>query len=172
MKKYFLILVLVLFSLSYAESYIIGSFLFPLPEKYKDYSSNQGLRDAISAEDTGGLSTSGMWHNGIDFLCPEKTPVYAAKNGEVVCVYPGYLNGSKWKGHKVYGSCIIIKHYDGTITLYAHLSRTDVKEGDNVLRGEQIALSGGNPKYKTSGISTGSHLHFSIYMDIKKLLEL
>jgi murein DD-endopeptidase MepM/ murein hydrolase activator NlpD len=62
----------------------ILKFCAPLPKKYISYkTSSQGLRDAISAKDTGGMSTSGKWHNGLDIACPDKTPVYATKDGYV-----------------------------------------------------------------------------------------
>lgn len=151
----------------------IQKFKFPLPEKYKDVriTSSQGLRDKIEIPNSGGLTTSGSWHQGFDFAVPEGTDVYAAKDGYVSCVYPGYKNGSKWKGHPLYGALIIISHYDSTISLYAHLSKTEVLEGTYVKAGELIALSGGNPKYKTAGTSTGSHLHFGIYISMDDIFE-
>ena len=142
-------------------------------KKYKDVriTSSQGLRDKIEIPNSGGLTTSGSWHQGFDFACPEKTPVYAAKDGYLSIVYPGYLNGSQWKGHSLYGSMIVIAHPDGTYSLYAHLSKTLLKEGTYVKSGDNIALSGGNPKYKTSGVSTGSHLHFAVYLNMNNIFE-
>jgi murein DD-endopeptidase MepM/ murein hydrolase activator NlpD len=55
-----------------------------------------------------------------------------------------------------YGNLIIIRHYNGLETYYAHLSRFKVKENDTVVSGELIGL-GGN-----TGHSTGPHLHFEI----------
>ncbi len=170
-KRYiFSIVLFFLFAASSLTSKEITKFMFPLPEKYHKYvSSPQGLRDKIDIN-AGGLKTSGTWHQGIDIPCKEKTPVFAAKSGVIEECYPGYLNGAKFKGHPVYGSMIIMRHYDNTITLYAHLSRTDVREGDYVPCGQQIGLSGGNPKYRTAGLSTGSHLHFSIYLDMESMI--
>lgn len=149
----------------------ITEFSDPLPEKYmKHKSSSQGLRNVISAESTGGFSTSGKWHNGNDYPCPDKTPVYATKDGIVKEVWPSYYNGPyKYEGHKAYGGLIIIEHYDGTITLYAHLSMTKVHEGDVVKSGQTIAWSGGVKNRRGSGTSTGAHLHYSIYLDMDKL---
>ena len=48
---------------------------------------------------------------------------------------------------------------------------TQVNEGEYVERGQLIGLSGGNPKYKTSGKSTGSHLHYAIYLNMNSLLD-
>lgn len=155
------------------EEVSIQKFCAPLPEEYMSYrTSQQGLRDAISANDTGGFSTSGKYHNGIDFKCPDKTPVYATKDGYVVEVWPSYYNGPKnYKGHPTYGGLVIIKHLDNTISLYAHLSFTNVKEKDYVKAGQVIALSGGVKGRRGSGISTGPHLHYSIYLDMELFLE-
>lgn len=154
-------------------SYEVWKFKFPLPEKYRDVrvTSSQGLRGKIEIPNSGGLTTSGSWHQGLDFAVPEGTEVYASKEGYVSCVYPGYKNGSKWRGHPLYGALIIISHPDNTITLYAHLSETKVLEGTYVNAGQLIALSGGNPKYKTAGTSTGSHLHFGIYLSMDDIFE-
>ena len=55
-----------------------------------------------------------------------------------------------------YGNLIIIRHYNGLETYYAHLSRIKVKENDTVISGKLIGL-GGN-----TGYSTGPHLHFEV----------
>jgi murein DD-endopeptidase MepM/ murein hydrolase activator NlpD len=155
------------------EEVVIQKFCAPLPKKYMSYrTSPQGLRDAISAKDTGGLSTSGKWHNGIDIACPDKTPVYATKDGYIAEVWPSYYNGPyKYKGHPAYGGLVIIKHFDYTISLYAHLSFTEVKEGDYVTAGKEIAWSGGVKGRRGSGTSTGPHLHYSMYLDMESFLE-
>ena len=151
----------------------VMKFAAPLPEKYLVYkSSSQGLRDKILAENTGGTATSGRWHNGFDYPCPEKTPVYATKNGYVVEVWPSYYNGPyNYKGHSSYGGLIILLHPDSTITLYAHLSFTEVHEGDYVSVGKEIGWSGGVRGKRGSGTSTGPHLHYSIYLDMEDFLD-
>ena len=152
----------------------ITEFSDPLPAKYmKHKSSSQGLRNVISSEATGGFSTSGKWHNGNDYPCPDRTPVYATKDGVVREVWPSYYNGPySYKGHSAYGGLIIIEHPDCTITLYAHLSMTKVHEGDEVKNGQNIAWSGGVKGRRGSGTSTGPHLHYSIYLDMDKLARL
>lgn len=87
------------------------------------------------------------YHTGIDYSVPAGTPVGAAAKGTVVQV--GGPDGA-------YGNYIIIRHPNGMFSLYAHLKRTGVKQGDKVGEGEQIALSG------NTGNSTGDHLHFEI----------
>ena len=59
-----------------------------------------------------------------------------------------------WNGG--YGNYIVIKHGNGTQTLYAHNSRNVVKEGQTVTRGQLIGYVG------STGKSTGSHVHFEI----------
>lgn len=125
----------------------IIKFIVPLPKKYMGYkTSPQGLRSPILAVDTGGMSTSGKWHNGGDIACP-------------------------YKGHSAYGGLVIIKHPDSTISLYAHLSFTEVHEGDYVKAGKEIGWSGGVKGRRGSGTSTGPHLHYSIYMDMDSFID-
>jgi murein DD-endopeptidase MepM/ murein hydrolase activator NlpD len=91
---------------------------------------------------------TGQWamHEGIDFLADLGTPVAAAAGG--VIQFAGF--------HPQYGFMIDIDHGSDLITRYAHLSKLFVKEGDVVLRGRKIALSG------STGRSTGPHLHFEV----------
>lgn len=150
------------------ENMTIDKFSCPVPEKYRyNISSKQGLRDALSIVNGGGeiISTGQKWHQGLDIACPDRTEIYADKDGYVSICYPGFLNGKIWRGHPVYGSCLIINHYDGTISLYAHLSMTLVKEGEYVTRGQNIALSGGVRGRRASGQSTGPHLHYAVYLN-------
>lgn len=151
----------------------IQKFCAPLPKEYMLCQTSQpGLRDVISANEAGGHSTSGKYHNGIDLKCPDNTPVYATKDGYAVEVWPSYYNGGyNYPGHPTYGGLIIIKHLDNTISLYAHLSFTKVKENDYVTAGQEIARSGGVKGRRGSGISTGPHLHYSIYLDMESFLE-
>ena len=91
-------------------------------------------------------------HNGIDIGVPDGTPVLSVADGEVV--------RSDMNDYGGYGNFIIIDH-DGYLSAYAHLSDRQVKVGDKVKQGEQIALSGGGQgKANGAGSSTGPHLHF------------
>lgn len=86
------------------------------------------------------------FHRGMDFSCDVGTPVYATADGKVV--------SAKWQ--QGYGWTVEIDHGYGYRTLYAHLKKFNVKAKQNVVRGEQIALSG------NSGKSTGPHLHYEV----------
>lgn len=85
-------------------------------------------------------------HEGIDFLADVGSQVVAAAGG--VVQFAGF--------HPQYGFMIDIDHGNDLVTRYAHLSKLFVKEGDVVLRGRKIALSG------STGRSTGPHLHFEV----------
>lgn len=86
------------------------------------------------------------FHTGIDISGTKGTPVYATGNGTVI--RKGYCSG--------YGNFIEIQHAGGFRSFYAHLSKTMVSVGDSVGIAEQIACVG------STGIATGSHLHYEI----------
>jgi murein DD-endopeptidase MepM/ murein hydrolase activator NlpD len=99
---------------------------------------------------THGVRSQGLHgHNGIDIAAPVGTPVYASAAGEVIV-----SQSSGWNGG--YGNYIVVKHGNGTQTLYAHLSSTSVAVGDSVGQGDVIGAVG------STGRSTGSHLHFEV----------
>lgn len=91
-----------------------------------------------------------QFHNGMDFAAPIGTPVLAAADGVVTTV------GNN--GRVQYGRYIVIKHGNNLSTLYGHLSRQAVTEGEAVKRGDIIGYSG------NTGYSTGPHLHFTVYL--------
>jgi murein DD-endopeptidase MepM/ murein hydrolase activator NlpD len=104
---------------------------------------------------TRGLFTSGFgyrWgalHDGIDLAGPIGTPIYAASDG--IVKEAGPTNSG-------YGAWVLIRHYDGTVTRYGHISSWNVQVGQMVFAGDQIATIG------TRGNSTGPHLHFSVLL--------
>lgn len=85
-------------------------------------------------------------HYGLDFAVPTGTPLLAAAAGRVTLA----------ESFHFFGDLVVIDHGHGVSTLYAHLSRIDVREGQQVAKGERIALSG------ATGRVTGPHLHFSL----------
>ncbi|MGI5901354.1 MAG: peptidoglycan DD-metalloendopeptidase family protein [Desulfitobacteriia bacterium] len=89
------------------------------------------------------------FHNGIDIACSYGTSVKAAADGTVIF--------SGWDGS--WGRKIEIDHGYGIVTFYAHNSSLLVQVGDKVSKGQVIAKSG------NSGRSTGSHLHYSIFVN-------
>jgi murein DD-endopeptidase MepM/ murein hydrolase activator NlpD len=87
-------------------------------------------------------------HEGVDLRAKIKTPVYAVDDAEV------YFSGRKVRG---YGTMVILKHPNSMFTVYAHLSKALVKQGDILKKGQQVALSG-----KTGRVRGGAHLHFEV----------
>jgi len=86
-------------------------------------------------------------HNGIDIITDSGTKVYAPGNGKVEFV--GRRTG--------YGITIEINHGFGYKTLYAHLSKAIVTEGQTVKRGDFIAVTGNSGE-----LSSGPHLHYEV----------
>lgn len=83
-------------------------------------------------------------HLGTDFAAPTGTP--ARTVGDGVVSFAGVQGG--------YGNVVFIKHRNGHETVYAHLSRINVRVGQNVGQGDTIGLVG------ATGWATGPHLHF------------
>lgn len=86
------------------------------------------------------------FHEGMDFTAPTGTDIYATGNGKVV--YSGWRQG--------YGETVEVDHGYNYITRYAHCSKRLVKVGQEVKRGDIIALVG------STGKSTGPHLHYEV----------
>lgn len=86
----------------------------------------------------------GRVHSGIDLQIALGDSIYAA--------FDGVIRVSKYS--KGYGNFIIIRHFNGLETLYAHLNSRALEKGDAVFAGDYIG-QGGN-----TGRSTGAHLHF------------
>jgi murein DD-endopeptidase MepM/ murein hydrolase activator NlpD len=87
------------------------------------------------------------FHAGIDLPAPSRTPVYAARGGEVV--YAGWKTGG-------YGFLVSVAHGSGERTMYAHLSRIDVRVGVWIAQGARLGTVG------ATGDATGPHLHFEV----------
>ena len=102
--------------------------------------------------------SDGKLHRAIDLRAAVGTPVYAAEDGTVDWVQA--WDGHSTSGDQSYGNLVRIRHADyngGKLqTLYAHLQRVTVKNGQAVREGELIGYSG------NTGNSTGPHLHFEV----------
>jgi len=84
-------------------------------------------------------------HLGFDLASTQHAPVPAANRGVVMLA--GYFG--------IYGNTVILDHGYGLMSLYAHLSSIDVKEGQTVERGQRVGVSG------ATGLAGGDHLHFA-----------
>ncbi|MEM7028935.1 MAG: M23 family metallopeptidase [Chloroflexota bacterium] len=119
-----------------------------------------------------GTNNNGIyfWHHGIDIQNPASTPILAIGDGLVVYAGP---DSSRLLGpqNNFYGQAVIIQHFqpylardengNATIeqpiyTLYGHVSRMMVSEGESVQAGQSIALTG------QAGVALGPHLHLEI----------
>jgi murein DD-endopeptidase MepM/ murein hydrolase activator NlpD len=100
-------------------------------------------------------------HQGLDYAAPEGTPVAALNGGTVLLAGALFFEGN----------CVVLDHGQGLLTLYMHLSKIEVKEGERITRGAKIGLSGG------TGRATGPHLHVAVrwqgvYLNPATLLSL
>ena len=86
------------------------------------------------------------FHTGVDIAAAQGTPILAALPG--VVEQTGYSES--------YGNFVVLRHSDNLRTTYNHCSEILVKEGEQLARGDRIALVG------STGISTGPHLHFEV----------
>lgn len=83
-------------------------------------------------------------HMGADYAAADGTPILSAASGKVERSYASTS----------YGETIVVRHTDGSATLYAHLQTRNVQAGASVTAGQQIGLA------DSTGLSTGPHLHF------------
>ncbi len=103
----------------------------------------------------GGVRTQGVHgYNGVDLAAPIGTPILAAAEGDVLIAREGGWNAG-------YGNYVVIKHANGSQTLYAHQSHVAVSPGQHVQQGQVIGYIG------STGKSTGAHVHFEIRNGIR-----
>lgn len=125
------------------QSVMFFNTLKDLPIGYPYYgpkSSDYGYR----RNPFGGYSSE--FHSGVDFKGPMGDPIYAT--GE------GVINRCDW--YNGYGNAVVIDHKSGIQSLYGHLSKVNVVQGQFVKAGDVIGFLG------STGRSTGPHLHYEI----------
>jgi murein DD-endopeptidase MepM/ murein hydrolase activator NlpD len=125
-----------LFSL---RTHPVFSLPFSAPLEHAPPARNFGTRRVFNGEPRNA-------HGGADFRAAVGTPVLAAEEGLVVLA----------ASHFFAGKSVYVDHGGGLLTMYMHLSRIDVKQGQRVARGDVVGLSG------ATGRVTGPHLHFGV----------
>ena len=96
-----------------------------------------------------GIAGASRVHAGTDLAAPIGTPVYAVAAGTVIRA--GAASG--------YGQAVYLRHSDGTVTRYGHVSAIFVRQGETVSAGQRIAAVG------NEGVSSGPHLHLECRPD-------
>lgn len=114
-------------------------FIYPVTGKL---SSPFGLRRFFNGEEK-------HPHSGLDIAAPEGTPIKAPATGTVVTIGEFFYNGNT----------LFIDHGQGLITMYCHLQRIDVREGQKISQGQLLGVVG------KTGRVTGPHLHFSVSLN-------
>ncbi|MGX9416220.1 peptidoglycan DD-metalloendopeptidase family protein [Vibrio sp. WJH972] len=113
---------------------------YPVDKKYRRITSSFNPRRKHPV--TGRISP----HNGTDFGTPVGAPVYSTGDGKVIGL----------RNHPYAGKYLVIQHNSVYKTRYLHLSKFLVKNGQQITRGQKIALAG------ATGRLTGPHLHFEV----------
>ncbi|EQB39687.1 hypothetical protein M947_06740 [Sulfurimonas hongkongensis] len=123
------------YNTSTPKSYITSEFIAPMQSKItSEFGKARIYNDTLKG-----------YHSGTDYRASVGTPIVASNDGVVALVKDRFYSGGS----------VIIDHGHGIYTCYFHMSKFDVKRGQEVKRGETIGLSG------KSGRVTGPHLHFS-----------
>ena len=105
-------------------------------------SARFGLRRVLNGKE-------GSPHAGLDVAVGTGTPLRVAAAGRVIATGDYFYSGQS----------VFVDHGQGFITLYIHMSRIDVNEGDSVERGATLGLSG------ATGRVTGPHLHWAVLLN-------
>lgn len=122
-----------------SSTYVGGSMMWPLPAANNVITCKYGMR-------THPITGVYKLHTGIDLRASTGTKIYAANAGTVI----------KATYSSAYGYYVVVNHGGGTSTLYAHMSKMAVKNGQKVSQGTVLGYVG------STGYSTGPHLHFEV----------
>jgi murein DD-endopeptidase MepM/ murein hydrolase activator NlpD len=93
------------------------------------------------------------YHRGLDYAGGYGSAVMAPAGGEVVLV------GYQKDGFRVHGNVVGVDHGQGVVSIFMHMSKVDVVEGQRLEPGDKIGAIG------TTGASTGPHLHWGLYVN-------
>lgn len=126
------------------QAYFDGAFNLPVPHRI---SSTYGIHRLLNGKLNG-------YHGGVDFASPMSYPIKAPAGARVSLAK--YM--SKWNDN---GNLIFLDHGLGITSVYIHLSKIAVKEGELVKKGQTIGYIG------STGRSTGPHLHWGLYLNGK-----
>jgi murein DD-endopeptidase MepM/ murein hydrolase activator NlpD len=97
------------------------------------------------------------YHRGVDYAAGTGTPVVAPAAGKVMLI------GREADGFQLHGNTVGVDHGQGVASIFIHLSRIDVKEGDLVRSGQQLGAVG------ATGAATGPHLHWGLYVNAQSV---
>ena len=111
-------------------------------------SSPYGVRRTYNGE----LATD-YYHRGLDYAGGYGSPVIAPAGGKVVLV------GYEKKGFRVHGNAVGVDHGQGLVSIFMHLSKITVEEGQMLAPGDRLGAIG------NTGSSTGPHLHWGLYVN-------
>lgn len=131
------------------EKYWNGPFIHPNRGRR---STGYGVRRYYN-----GVFAKDYYHRGLDYASPQGSPVVAPAAGRVALV------GTVAQGFRLHGNTIGIDHGQGVKSVFLHLSRINVQEGDFVQAGQTIGAVG------STGASTGPHLHWGLYVNGKSI---
>ncbi|MBE9207364.1 M23 family metallopeptidase [Nostoc sp. LEGE 06077] len=127
------------------EKYWDGKFLAPSKARI---STIYGVRRYYN-----GKFAKDYYHRGVDYAGGTGSPVTAPASGRVALV------GKVSQGFRIHGNVVGIDHGQGVTSIFLHLSRINVKEGDFVKAGQLIGAVG------STGAATGPHLHWGLYVN-------
>lgn len=105
-------------------------------------------------ENTGISQSFHFGHPGMDITAPEGTKIYPLKDGVVVI-----MTNLNWD----YGRSVVIDHGNGLKTLYAHMGKIFVEEGEKVTTNKPLGEVG------MTGRTTGPHLHFEVIKEESRI---